>query len=191
MSTPERIELLWAQLSRNPCNRYWEEAYARFVRWIDALGDEAGAVVWSDALAPIAASFSPGFVHPANPIFDAGVLPCVGCGAPVWRGEPLVLGEPQSARCRIGPQYIRLNVEPNARGRWLVTDPDFATFAPGVDMVRWPLPRYTSHMLTCPYLIARRKEEQEYVAQKMRDAAAKRTRNRAEREARIQETIGA
>lgn len=191
MSTPERIERLWAQLCRNPGNRYWEDAYARWMRWIDALGDDLENHAWSEALAPIAASLLPGFVHPVNPVFTADVLPCLRCGAQVWRGEPLVLGEPQSARCRIGPTFVQLNAEPTARGRWLVTDPGFTTFAPGIDMVRWPLPRYSSHHLTCPVLIARRKEEHELVAEKMRDAGERRTRNRAEREARITGVLGA
>ena len=193
MSTVERIERLWGQLCRNPDNRYWEEAYARWLRWVDALGDAAAEAAWSEALAPVVASLLPGFVHPKNPCFRPDATPCLRCGDPIWRGLPTVLHEPQSPRCRVGPTLIELNAEPSARGRWLVDQPGlaFATFAPGIDMVRWPLPRYTSHLVTCPDLIRQRAIEQEMVAEKVRDAVAKRKRNRADREARIKEAVGA
>src|SRR5690242_5891975 len=92
-----------------------------------------------------------GFFVPQSPHFDPDdAQPCPFCEAPVWSVTV------QMPCARDGEGYpLLLNHQPDLYGRYEVVAPELARYCPVYRMVEWPLPRYSSHLVDCPVLIAR------------------------------------
>jgi hypothetical protein len=93
--------------------------------------------------------------------------PCPHCGMPVWD-----VATPLS-------RSILLNEHPSAWGRWFMLEPGIVIYCTGLRMIEWPLPRYTSHMMTCLELIRRREQQREERAAEMVAAKQQREKDRA------------
>jgi hypothetical protein len=94
---------------------------------------------------------------------------CSSCPAP-WRGH-LWTSTPST---RWSVRLVRTHRAAGSRT------------CPVYRMVEWPLPRYSSHLVDCPVLIARRLEEAEIRMEQMRYAAAARKHNREAKQRRME-----
>jgi hypothetical protein len=136
----------------------------------------------SPAVAHILETLRPGYPIPQSPHLspDDAVL-CPHCSAPVWS----VTVEMPCARPGEGYPLL-LNHQPDLWGRYEVVAPEIARYCPVYRMVEWPLPRYSSHLVDCPALIARRLEEAELRMEQMRYAAERRKAGREEKRRRME-----
>ena len=140
-----------------------------------------GGVV-SSTFAAILESLRPGFFIPQSPHFSPDdAQPCPHCNAPVWS----VTVEMPCAREGEGYPLL-LNHQPDLYGRYEVVAPDLARWVPVFRLVEWPLPRYSSHLVDCPVLIARRLEEAEIRMEQMRYAAEDRKARRQASQRRME-----
>lgn len=136
----------------------------------------------SPTLAAILDTLRPGFAVLQSPHLDPeDAQPCPHCGTPVWS----VTVEMPCARDGEGYPLL-LNHQPDLYGRYEIVAPDLARFCPVYRMVEWPLPRYSSHLVDCPVLIARRSEEAEIRMEQMRYAAEDRKANRERKQRRME-----
>ena len=128
----------------------------------------------SPTVAAILETLRPGFFVPQSEHFSPDdAQPCPFCSAPVWS----VTVEMPCARDGEGYPLL-LNHQPDLYGRYEIVAPELARWCPVYRMVEWPLPRYSSHLVDCPVLIARRLEEAEICMEQMRYTAARRKDNR-------------
>lgn len=136
----------------------------------------------SPAVATIIETLRPGSFIPQSPHLDPDdAQPCPFCEASVWS----VTVEMPCARPGEGYPLL-LNHQPDLYGRYEVVAADLARWCPVYRMVEWPLPRYSSHLVDCPVLIARRAEEAEIRMEQMRYSAAARKHNRAAKQRRME-----
>lgn len=128
----------------------------------------------SSELAAIVATLDS--ASPMPPETQAGAndrIACPHCDAEVWQ------------LTTYAGKVVLLNARPSAWGRWVIEGPGLAVFCHGGRMVRWPLPRYTSHYLDCPELVRRREAERERTHEEMRwRAEARRWQREQQRQQR-------
>lgn len=136
----------------------------------------------SSAVATILETLRPDCFIPQSPHLDPDdAQPCPYCSDPVWSVTV------QMPCARDGEGYpLLLNHQPDLYGRYEVVAADLARFCPVYRMVEWPLPRYSSHLVDCPVLIARRAEEAEARMEQMRYATQRRKDNRAAKQRRME-----
>jgi len=136
----------------------------------------------SPAVATILESLRPDAVLLRSPHLDPDdAQPCPHCNALVWS----VTVEMPCARPGEGYPLL-LNHRPDLYGRYEIVAPDLARWCPVYRMVEWPLPRYSSHLVDCPVLIARRAEEAELRVEQMRYAAEDRKAAREAKKRRME-----
>lgn len=136
----------------------------------------------SPAVAAILETLRPGFFIPQSPHFDPDdAQPCLHCNAPIWS----VTVEMPCARAGEGYPLL-LNHQPDLYGRYEIVAPELARWCPVYRMVEWPLPRYSSHLVDCPVLIAKRLEEAEIRTEQMRYAAEDRKAARERKQRRME-----
>ena len=136
----------------------------------------------SPTLAAILGTLRPGFAVLQSPHLDPDdAMPCPHCGTLVWS----VTVEMPCARAGEGYPLL-LNHQPDLFGRYEIVAPELARYCSVYRMVEWPLPRYGSHLVDCPVLIARRLEEAEIRMEQMRYAAERRKNNREAKKRRME-----
>lgn len=120
----------------------------------------------SPAVAAIADSLRPGYWMPHSEHADPeDAQLCPYCDTPVWA----VTVENPCARPGEGRPLL-LNYQPTAWGRYELVGPGLARYCPGIRLIAWPLPRYSSHMADCPVLVARRELARSLEAEQLRYA---------------------
>lgn len=190
--TVERIEAGWRWLTRHPNHRAADERYERWLRWVAGLDPDA---VLPPPLDDIVRSLRPDALLAQSEHATPDELIEYGwCGAPVWEVTTRHAGTKPGGE---GTPLL-LNHDPTAHGRILMTAPGFVRWCNVIDLIDWPLPRYSSHLVTCVGLSKRREQQRDELAEQMRWAKAERaerTQQRRERReawfSRIDEEIGA
>lgn len=134
------------------------------------------------AVAAIAESLRPGYWMPHSEHADPDdAQPCPFCDAMVWS----VVKEFACARHGEGKPLL-LNYEPTAWGRYEMVEPGLARWCRNIRMIEWPLPRYSSHLVDCPVLVARREQERDYQAEQMRYAKEDRKQRKEHKKERME-----
>lgn len=135
----------------------------------------------SPHVAAIVATLEPGCAMPHSEHCDPeDAQPCPHCNALIWSVTV------EQACARPGEGYpLLLNHQPTAWGRYEIVEPGVARWCPLIRLREWPLPRYSSHLIDCPVLIAKRIEEAEIRAEQMRYAAADRKAAKARKQRQL------
>jgi hypothetical protein len=181
-----RIEQGWRWLQRSVGRRDWDERYERWLRWIAVLDLERVPVTWSADVRSVMESFSSDHMMPPCDDLTAGLRFCPHCGDRIWFGWVMTLGQP-ARRPYDGP--LLLNAHPTAVGRWIIVAPGEAEWCRGIDLRDWPLPRFTSHLMTCPVLIVQREQQRQEQAEKLIESKQIRAERRKAKWARVYDIV--